>query len=169
MKKNKDPLVFADRSIRRKVETIKRQKIVGKKVVSLAEYRQLQVTETHKSILVVDDDEIMRSGLKRILEAEGYQVALAVDGLELSKTLENTRLDLILLDVNLPWVDGYELCRMLKDHPVLKQVPLILVSARKSKIDIETGFAAGCDDYITKPFDVEYINQVIHKMLAKAL
>ena len=169
MNKYKDPQVFADHSIRRKVESIKRQKIVGKKVVSLAEYRELQMKGDLRSILVVDDDEVMRSGLKRILEAEGYRVLLAVDGLELSKTLENTRLDLILLDVNLPWVDGFELCRMLKDHPVLKQVPLILVSARKSKGDIEMGFAAGCDDYITKPFDVDYINQVIHKMLAKAL
>ncbi len=168
MKKNRNPPIVSDGSLRRKIESIKRQKIIGKKVVSLSEYRELQQRHPVRSILVVDDDEVMRSGLKRILESEGYQVHLAQDGLELSKVLENHRLDLILLDVNLPWVDGFELCRLVKGHPILKQVPLVLVSARKSKLDIETGFAAGCDDYITKPFDVEYINQVVHKILAKA-
>jgi two-component system aerobic respiration control protein ArcA len=91
-----------------------------------------------------------------------------VDGLELSKILETTRLDLILLDVNLPWVDGYELCRLIKDHHGLKETPLVLVSARKSKDDIQAGFDAGCNDYVTKPFDIDYMTGVINKMLLKS-
>ena len=74
---------------------------------------------------------------------------------------------MILLDVNLPWVDGYELCRLIKDHHTLKGVPLILVSARKSKADIQAGFDAGCNDYITKPFDIDFITSVIGKLLLK--
>jgi len=155
----------ADKTLRRQIESIKRQKIVNKKVVSLSDFRELRQRIETRSILVVDDDEIMRSALKRILENEGYKVIMAVDGLELSKVLETTRLDLILLDVNLPWVDGYELCRLIKDHHSLKEVPLVLVSARKSKQDIQLGFDAGCNDYVTKPFDIDYMTGVITKML----
>jgi two-component system aerobic respiration control protein ArcA len=157
-----------DKSLRRQIESIKRQKIINKKVVSLSDFRELRATNDVRSILVVDDDEIMRSALKRILENEGYKVLLAVDGLELSKILETTRLDMILLDVNLPWVDGYELCRLIKDHPVLKEVPTILVSARKSKQDIQLGFDAGCNDYVTKPFDIDYMTGVINKIFLKS-
>lgn len=158
----------ADKSLRRQIESIKRQKIVNKKVVSLSDFRELRQKIDTRTILVVDDDEIMRSALKRILENEGYKVLMAVDGLELSKVLETTRLDLILLDVNLPWVDGYELCRLIKDHHSLKDVPLVLVSARKSKQDIQQGFDAGCNDYVTKPFDIDYMTGVINRMLLKS-
>jgi CheY-like chemotaxis protein len=158
----------ADKSLRRQIESIKRNKIVNKKVVSLSDFRELRQKIDTRTILVVDDDEIMRSALKRILENEGYKVLMAVDGLELSKVLETTRLDLILLDVNLPWVDGYELCRLIKDHHSLKEVPLVLVSARKSKQDIQQGFDAGCNDYVTKPFDIDYMTGVINRMLLKS-
>jgi two-component system aerobic respiration control protein ArcA len=158
----------ADKSLRRQIESIKRHKIVNKKVVSLSDFRELRQKIDTRTILVVDDDEIMRSALKRILENEGYKVLLAVDGLELSKVLETTRLDMILLDVNLPWVDGYELCRLIKDHHSLKEVPLVLVSARKSKQDIQSGFDAGCNDYVTKPFDIDYMTGVINRMLLKS-
>lgn len=156
---------MADKTIRRKVEAIKRKKIVSKKVVNLADFRELRAAIDTRTVLVVDDDEIMRSALKRILDGEGYKVILAEDGLELSKVLETTRLDMVLLDVNLPWVDGYELCRLIKSHPNFKGVPLIMVSARKTKEDVEKGFDAGADDYVTKPFDIDYMLGVINKML----
>ena len=158
----------ADRFLRKQIESIKKQKLCGKKVVSLGDYRELQKTIEARTILVVDDDEIMRSALKRILEHEGYNVLLAQDGLELSKVLESTKLDMILLDVNLPWVDGYELCRLLKNHTTLSKVPLIFVSARKSKEDLEQGFKAGCNDYVTKPFDVEHMTEIVNKALLKS-
>lgn len=157
----------ADKSLSRRIESIKRQKIVGKKVVSLADYRDLQRRTEIRTILVVDDDEIMRNAMKRILENDGYKVILAIDGLELSKILESSTLDLILLDVNLPWVDGYELCRLIKEHNTLRNVPLVLVSARKSQADIQAGFDAGCNDYVTKPFDIDHISGVINRMLEK--
>jgi len=157
-----------DKSLRRRIESIKRQKIVSKKVVSLNEFRDLTQDVETRSILVVDDDEVMRNALKRILEAEGFTVHLAEDGLQLSKVLESARLDMILLDVNLPWVDGLELCRLIKEHSALKSVPLILVSARKTQEDVQKGFAAGCNDYITKPFDVDHLTGVINKMFLKS-
>ncbi len=160
--------VCADKSLRKQIESIKRQKIVAKKVVSLTDFRELKKSIDLRTILVVDDDEVMRAALKRILENEGYKVVMAEDGLELSKVLETTRLDMILLDVNLPWVDGYELTRLIKQHHALRHVPLVLVSARKSKEDVEKGFDAGCNDYVTKPFDVDYITGAISKLLLKS-
>ena len=158
----------ADKSLRRQIESIKKQKIVGKKVVNLSDFRELKQRIEVRTILVVDDDEIMRSAIKRILEQEGYKVILAEDGLELSKVLESTRLDLILLDVNLPWVDGLELCRLVKGNATLAETPLILVSARKTKEDIDAGFDAGANDYVTKPFDIDYMTNAINKMLLKS-
>ncbi len=156
---------MTDKTLRRQIESIKRQKIVAKKVVSLADFRNLKESIETRTILVVDDDEIMRNALKRILESSGYKVILAADGLELSKILEINRLDMVLLDVNLPWVDGYELCRLLKAHHSLAKVPLVFVSARKEEEDVQRGFDAGCNDYITKPFDVDKMTATIAKIL----
>lgn len=156
-----------DRVLRRQIESIKRKRVASSSVVSLEDYRELKKTVDPRTILVVDDDEVMRKALKRILEQEGYNVILAEDGMELSKVLENRRLDLILLDVNLPWVDGFELCEVIKNHHSLKSVPLILVSARKEKEDIERGFSSGCDEYIGKPFDIDFMTGVVSKALLK--
>ena len=168
MTKKCTTIPVADSSLRKKIEDIKRQRIVAKKVVNLNDYRDLQNKAEFRTILVVDDEEIMRNAIKRILENEGFKVILAEDGLELSKVLETTALDLILLDVNLPWVDGYELCRLVKDNAALKEVPLVMVSARKTQDDIQKGFDAGATDYVTKPFDVDYITGVINKILLKS-
>lgn len=155
----------AGRSLRKQVESIKRQKIVNKKVVNLAEFRELHEAVVVRTILVVDDDEVMRNALKRILENEGYNVLLAIDGLEYSRVVENSKIDLIVMDVNLPWVDGYDLCRITKTQSRLKNVPVIMVSARKAKEDIQAGFDSGCSEYVTKPFDVDYITSIINRVL----
>lgn len=160
--------VLGRNSIRRQVEEIKKKKITEKKVVNLADFREARQSEQSHTILVVDDEEIMRNALKRILEGEGYTVLLAADGLELSKVLETAELSLILLDVNLPWVDGYDLCRLIKQHHVLKHVPLVFVSARKSEQDIKRGFDAGCNDYVTKPFDIDFISSKVRQLLLDA-
>lgn len=154
-------------SIKRQVEAIQRKRIVSQKVVDLSDFRSLSKSKHQPIILAVDDEEIMRNAMKRILEHEGYKVVLAEDAMALSKVLETVQLDLILLDINLPWVDGLELCGILKRHPTLKHVPVILISGRRGKEDVEKGFAAGCDDYITKPFEIDNMSQVVAKALNK--
>ncbi|MBF0440510.1 MAG: response regulator [Oligoflexales bacterium] len=144
---------------------MKRKKIASAPIVNLNAYREVICDKKKQVILVVDDDEIMRNAMKRILEAEGYNVLLAEDGMELSKVLETNKLDLILLDVNLPWVNGYELCEILKKDINFKKVPLILVSNQKDAENIKRGFAVGCDDYISKPFKIEMITSAVSKAL----
>lgn len=152
--------------IRRQVEQLKRRRMVDAGVVNLSDFRELKRGGQIHTVLVVDDDELVRNALKRILEKEGYRVILAEDGLELSSVLEHTRLDLILLDINLPWVDGYELCSMLKGHPSLRQVPLILISGNKSEEDVLRGFQSGCDEFLSKPFDLHRMTRTIGRILA---
>ena len=148
---------MADHTIRRRVEAMKRQKLIAQKVVNLEDYRNLTKGVETKSILVVDDDKIILSALKRILEIRGYRVMIASDGVQLSHLLETSRFHMFLLDVNLPWVNGYELCRLIKSHPIYRNLPLILMSALSKKEDVEKGYKSGCDDYITKPFEMDRV------------
>lgn len=151
------------RSIRRQVENLKRKRIAEHKIISLKDYREQQSRTDHRTVLVVDDEEVMRNAIKRVLEGEGFAVLCALDGEELAKILEKNNIDLILLDVNLPWVDGIELCQMIKTHEVLAQTPVILISGRKNTEDIQRGIASGANDYITKPFDIDFLLTAINK------
>src|SRR5581483_4568904 len=85
-----------------KIEKITRERITSGKVVSLDDYRSLRQKGEPKTILVIDDDETMRSALKRIFEHEGYRVLVAADGTQLSQVLDESVLELIVLDVGLP-------------------------------------------------------------------
>src|SRR5262245_10912787 len=104
------------------------------------------------SILVVDDSNLLRSILKEELEAEGYAVHLADDGgrgLELARDL---RPDAIVLDVSLPGLDGYEVCRRLKGDDDTIDIPVLILSSLNELKDKLAGFEAGADDYLAKPF-----------------
>jgi len=168
MKKQSKGATGAGKTLRKQIENIRKQRIRSGKVVSLDDFRNLRDGADEKCVLVVDDDEVMRGALKRILEAEGMNVVLAEDGLDLSRKIETNRVDLILLDVSMPSVDGYELCRLLKAHPSLATVPVVFVSAHKTAEDIQRGFDAGGSDYVAKPFDVDQLTQLVHKYLQPA-
>jgi PAS domain S-box-containing protein len=106
----------------------------------------------HK-ILVADDDTRGLHFLKGLLSSEGYELSCACDGKEALALAEESVPDAILLDVMMPGMDGFEVCRRLRAHPVLNQVPIILLTAlddRESKLE---GLEAGADDFLTKPFD----------------
>ena len=90
VKGNKNMKLKTDKGLRKQIEELKKQKVASDKIVSLVDFREFKKIIDTKTILVVDDDEIMRNALKRILEGEAYKVILAEDGLELSKVLEQT-------------------------------------------------------------------------------
>ncbi len=157
-----------DKTFRKKIENITREKIAREKIVSLAEFRTVKKEIEVPNILVVDDDELMRAALKRLLEKAGYNVLTVKDGIELSAAVDTRILNLILLDINLPWVDGFELAGLIKSHRTLKDIPLFFVSAQKSPEDIEKGLRLGAQKYIVKPFDVDFMLDAIHNTLIKA-
>lgn len=153
------------RDLVKKIEEISRGKMAQQPVVSLKDFRSLKPSEEPPVILIIEDDETMRAALKRILESEGYKVLPAADGTQLSKVLDDTPLDLIILDVGLPWINGFELAELLKAHKDLKQIPLIFVSGKTGEEDVKKAFEVGADDYIKKPFDVEKIKKTVATLL----
>jgi two-component system aerobic respiration control protein ArcA len=148
-----------------KIEKMTRDKITKEKVVSLNDFRSLKKKEDPKTILVIDDDETMRQALKRIFETEGYRVLVASDGTQLSQVLDEGPLELIVLDIGLPWINGFELCKLLKENEDLKKIPLVFISAKTSELDVRRGFEVGCDDYIKKPFNVDEIKNTVRTLL----
>ncbi|OQW51898.1 MAG: transcriptional regulator PhoB-like protein [Proteobacteria bacterium SG_bin7] len=147
-----------------KIEKITREKLTKAGVVSLDKYRELTRKETTHTILVIEDDETMRNALRRLFEAEGFKVLAAADGTQLSDIL-NEPIDLMMLDVGLPWINGFELAKLMKEHKDLKKIPLVFISGKTSEIDIKRGFQVGADDYIKKPFDIENVKKTVRTLL----
>jgi two-component system aerobic respiration control protein ArcA len=115
---------------------------------------------------VIEDDETQRLSLKRILESEGYQVLLAADSAELTALLDkDEQFHLIIMDIGLPWINGFELAQMMKEHRDLKKIPLIFLSAQAEQEDFLRAREVGAADYIKKPFDIEKLKEVVTKFL----
>ena len=106
-------------------------------------------------VLLVDDDPLLTDVLGEVLEAEGYQVLSAQGGVEGLKLLHEYRADVVCLDVALPDMDGYAFCRSVRTDPAIAHVPVLMLTARSDPEQRLAGFAAGADDYVTKPFNLE--------------
>jgi len=106
-------------------------------------------------ILVIEDDASIRLGLEDTLKAKGYEVAVATRGQAGLELAERSRPDLIILDIMLPDLDGFEVCRRLKNpRGGMPEVPIIMLSARGAELDRVRGLELGADDYVTKPFSL---------------
>lgn len=107
---------------------------------------------TAKTILIVEDDPAMLRGLKDNFEARGFRVQTANDGRRGLAALVSEPPDVLLLDLMLPTLNGYELCRQARAHHL--RMPIIMLTAKGQEEDIVQGLGLGADDYITKPFDI---------------
>lgn len=106
-------------------------------------------------ILLVEDNEMNRDMLSRRLARKGYEVLFAVDGLEaVARTIEH-KPQLVLMDLSLPEIDGWEATRRIKAHPEGRRIPVIALTAHAMVGDREKALEAGCDDFDTKPVDLE--------------
>ena len=123
------------------------------------------MSEVH--ILYIEDNAENRLLVRRILEAEGYSVSEATDGPSGLETAAETKPDLILLDINLPEIDGYDLARRFRNTPGLQEVPILAVTANVMQGDRERTLEAGCDGYIQKPIDVDRLPDQIRAALKK--
>lgn len=114
-----------------------------------------EIKSEKEFILVVDDVTKNLQVLGNILMEEGYEIALASDGFEALETVESDKPDLILLDIMMPELSGYDVCRKLKANDTTKEIPIVFLTARSETEDIVKGFSLGGSDYITKPFKRE--------------
>ena len=118
-----------------------------------------------KRILVVDDDENILSLERTILEQKGFDVTGAQGGAEALKLLAEHPFDLVLLDVMMPEVDGFTVCRKIKEDPRLKDVPVIFLTAKGGGDALAEGFESGAIMYITKPFTANKLLTIVNTML----
>lgn len=141
------------------------KKVAKDKVVSLTDFKNLKDKKKTPTLLVIEDDDSLRRSLQRIFEGCGYRVLVARDGVELSEVLYDVVIDLLILDVGLPWLNGFELAQAMKEQETLKAVPLIFISGLDDMDSIKKGFRSGAHDFITKPFEVEKIIKTVQTLL----
>ena len=131
--------------------------------------------EQDLKVLVVDDDPDIRDVLTAILEAQGYQVVTAGDGIEGLATLKAERPNLMILDLLMPKMDGYAVCKELKDPRWAKyaNIPILVLTsvredASRRRYELETGLAMDVDDYVEKPIDPPVVVERVQKLLKKS-
>jgi len=129
--------------------------------VSLALDKTLDKTAR---ILVVDDEPRMLSMMRRVLEVDGYNVVLAGDGQAALDTLRSEPIDLVILDVMMPDLDGFEVCRTVRRESL---VPILMLTARDEGVDKVNGLDCGADDYVVKPFDADELMARVRALLRR--
>lgn len=118
-----------------------------------------------KSVLVVDDEPNIMLSLEYLMKRAGYDVRLARDGEEALASVIASPPDLVLLDVNIPKRNGYEVCQAIRSNPDLKNVRILMVTAKGREVEIEKGLALGADGYTTKPFSTKELAERVAKLL----
>lgn len=119
------------------------------------------------TILVVDDEELIQELLRYNLEKEGYKVVIAKEGRQALDLVAREHLDLIVLDLMLPGIDGLEVCRQLRLNPKFQELPVIMLTAKGEEIDKVLGLELGADDYMTKPFSPRELSARIKARLRR--
>ncbi len=119
-----------------------------------------------RKILIVDDEVYILHILDFSLGAEGYEVITAADGEEALEKARTEKPDLVVLDVMMPKVDGFEACRRLKNDPETREMPVILLTAKGREVDRKMGIEVGADDYMVKPFSPSKLIQKIESFLS---
>ncbi|NOR49465.1 MAG: response regulator [Desulfuromonadales bacterium] len=121
---------------------------------------------TKKKILVVEDEESLLKLQSILLTIRGYTVEGVMDGQAALEAVETMKPDLILLDIMLPKIDGFEVCRQVKANEATRYIPVIMLTAKNSKEDLVMGEQAGADLYITKPYKSSMVIETIQRLLS---
>jgi len=121
-----------------------------------------------KRILIADDEPNIVTSLEFLMRKAGYEVKVARDGEEALAQMEVFRPDLVLLDVMMPKVSGYDLCQRLRSHPQWKHVKIVMLSAKGLEVEVTKGMSLGADLYVTKPFSSSELVDKVGTLLASA-
>ncbi len=116
-------------------------------------------------ILIIDDDDLLTELLRYTLEGHGHEVLIASDGARGLAVLREHPVDLVVLDGILPGLDGLEVLRRMRENPATRELPVIMLSARKQERDVLGGLSSGADDYLVKPFIPEELALRVDKRL----
>jgi DNA-binding response OmpR family regulator len=119
-------------------------------------------------VLVADDDPVTRELIVYKLETEGYDAVVAEDGASALVVAREQAPDIVLLDVHMPGMSGFEVCRRMRTDPDIPRIPVIMLTASAHKADISAGFDAGAADYVPKPFSPRELVSRVQTVLARA-
>jgi two-component system cell cycle response regulator DivK len=119
-------------------------------------------------VLIVEDQEDLRDVLRMALEGAGYSVIEAQNGREGVEKAVHERPDLVIMDIQMPVLDGYDATREIKSSPDISRTPIIALSSFAMKGDEEKARAAGCDDYVTKPFSPKQMVALVHNYIGES-
>ncbi|MEK6646033.1 MAG: response regulator [Candidatus Firestonebacteria bacterium] len=120
-----------------------------------------------KKILLADDEPDIARILKRYLELDGYEAEISSTGKEALNKIASNKYDLLILDVMMPEVNGWEVCKKVKENPQTKDIPVIILTAKTQNVDTLMSFECGADEYAPKPFDYPELSLQIKKLLAQ--
>jgi DNA-binding response OmpR family regulator len=126
------------------------------------------IMDEHTTVLVIEDEEHIRTILRYNLKLDGFEVYLAEDGITGLKLARENKPDLILLDWMMPVMDGLQVLSELKRDEITKDIPVFMLTAKSMMAEVGRALYEGADDYITKPFDVVELGQLLKDKLAKA-
>ena len=119
-----------------------------------------------KKILIVEDEESLLRLENILLTSQGYEVKGVMDGSSALEAVVSTKTDLVLLDIMLPGIDGYEVCRQIKANEATNHIPVVMLSSKKSKDDLVKADQVGADWYIAKPFKSAMVIETIQRLLS---
>ncbi|MEZ4513889.1 MAG: response regulator [Chloroflexota bacterium] len=120
-----------------------------------------------KDVLIVDDEPNIVISLQFLMQQAGFMVRVAADGMAAMSLIAERPPDLVLLDIMLPWLDGWEVCRRIRANPAWQGMKVLLLTAKGRDVDVEKGLALGADGYVTKPFSTRELVQMVQKMLVE--
>lgn len=118
-----------------------------------------------KTVLIVDDEPNIVISLEYLLEQEGYQVQVARDGVEAMEAIERRLPDLVLLDVMLPRLSGYDVCQKIRENPLWRHLRIVMLTAKGREVEVAKGLALGANAYVTKPFSTKELLAQVHAQL----
>lgn len=118
-------------------------------------------------ILIAEDEQDIRTLITFTLQFAGHEVVAFKDGLEAVEAVDREMPDLILMDVRMPRMDGYEACRQMKTNPSIREVPVVFLSAKGQEAEINSGYEAGAAEYLLKPFAPDELTQRVNSLLQK--
>ena len=121
-----------------------------------------------KRIILIEDEEDIAALIKLQAELSGYKLHVEVDGLNGYRTIEREKPDLVILDIMLPGQNGFDVCKKMKSNPELKNIPVIILTAKAEELDVILGLELGADDYISKPFSPKVLFSRIKAVLRRS-
>ena len=121
-----------------------------------------------KTILIVDDEAYIVTSLEYVMQSAGFEVAVAYDGEEALAKIDEKVPDLVILDLMMPKLDGFEVCEKIRENPLWKDIRIVILTAKGRDIERKKGMSLGADDYMTKPFSTRDILNRVKELLAES-